>query len=111
MNVKHQLRYVSNIALSALFILIATGTSAQADTVRQEMKCHVELLGGSETIYYSALLTNETVLQASKKLESSTILTTLSPKKIAVYKVKECVLKDASFARAQARSVEKLMEL
>lgn len=111
MTINYQLRAISSIALSAILILIAAKTSAQESVARQEMKCHVELFGGQETIYYSALLTNETILKAAYNLENRNILTTLSPKKLTVYKVNECVLKDANFSRAQARSVEALMEL
>lgn len=102
------------IPLSLLFItniVKAQENDGQVEVIHQEMKCHVNLVGGQETIHYTGLFRGETVLEAKNKLQERKILTILSPKKLAIYKVNECVLKEKRFSSLQAINLEKRIEL
>lgn len=70
-----------------------------------EIKCHVVLIGGAETIHF---INSEmkSPKQVAKFLKYKRILTTFSNKPKKIYQVKECVLSGASFSNPHANELE-----
>lgn len=77
---------------------------------KQEVKCHVSLLGGEQTIYFG-LLKKQSMLIVAQNLKGKKIMTTLSAKKKSVYEVFECVLQEAKFSSTDAQYIESKIEL
>lgn len=86
-----------------IFCLVA---SSQAATKKGkvDVKCHIELLGGEQTIYL-AQVKQKKLKNLVNILKNRRIITSTSTDKKKVYKVFECVLNDETFKSAQARQL------
>jgi len=71
-----------------------------------EVKCHVELFGGNETIYFRVLKSAH-LDKLSKELVNREVLTSLSRAKQKIYKVHECVPLTASFTLLKSQLIDK----
>lgn len=78
------------------------------ETLRQEYKCFIELVGGKKTIQFIAWKGTKTKTDISKQL-SSKISMPNTRKKAAIYNIEECVKAGERFKSAQARYLEKDM--
>ena len=71
----------------------------------QEVKCHVELLGGIETIYFVS--TKELSLRnIANKIKGKQIITPLSENVATIYKVVECVKLYDDFTRLPSQNLD-----
>ena len=94
----------------ALFTsVLFTGLGAVA-AEKQDVKCHVSLLGGNQTIFFG-LLKKQSMQAVALDLERKMIMTTISAKKQKVYEVFECVLQEQKFSNANARMIESQIEM
>lgn len=73
-----------------------------------EAKCHVELFGGNETIYFRMINRME-LGQLPKQLINREVRTSLSRKKQKIYKVHECVFLTAKFSLTKSQVIDKKM--
>jgi hypothetical protein len=81
-------------------------SSKQAKKV--EAKCHVELFGGNETIYFR-MINSEDLSKLANRVINRKILTTFSGEKKKIYKVHECVYATASFTLTKSQNIDKRM--
>lgn len=88
----------------ALITFILSG-AVHALPETKEVKCHVSLLGGAETIYFG-VLPKQPLKKIADSLVGRNILTTLSKDKMNIYKVYECALAKESFKSSKARNIE-----
>jgi len=86
------------------FSVLAQGKESKAKMVN--VKCHVELIGGGETIY-SRVINENSLASLPLRLVNQSISTSLSNKKKRVYKVNECTLSTSEFKTAQAKLIDK----
>jgi len=82
------MKLYNKLGLLATCLLLA-GAAQGAKEDRAELKCHVELLGGNEVIYFVNANKNEG-LNMVKKLSGKSITVSGSRKKQKIYRVKEC---------------------
>ena len=84
-----------------------TSQARQVDKASNKIsvKCHVELLGGGETIHFAVI--NENKLTSLKhQLANKLIMTTESDTKQRVYQATECVPLKQSFKGTKAKAVD-----
>ena len=86
----------------------AQDNSSKINTLRVDVKCYVELLGGTETISFwrikSSLLPQLTKTIIGKKIEI--IPRPLGNKKGTIYQAKECILAEEDFTSLIANTLE-----
>jgi len=90
------------------FIMISFLSDAEQVNKRDkkvDAKCHVELYGGEETIYFRTIKLGQLEKLANKVVNRS-VLTTISSKKKKIYKVHECVLLKNSFKASRSKTVD-----
>jgi len=73
-----------------------------------EVKCHVELFGGNETIYFR-VLNSKHFGKLAKELVNREVLTSLSRTKQKIYKVHECVLLSDNFTLRKSQLIDNQM--
>jgi len=88
----------------ALCILCFSFSSNAASTKKIDVKCHVELFGGQQTIYLATVKESH-LNKLSERLANRKIHTVYSNEKQQVYKVFECVKLENSFSSIQARNL------
>jgi hypothetical protein len=94
------------IVLMVLTLALFASNSSAADKVKADKKvdakCHIELIGGVQTIYFATVKSSQ-VSSMTKSLVNHKVSTTLSNKKLQVYKAFECVLLTDKFNSETAR--------
>ncbi|MFT5759291.1 MAG: RPA family protein [Alteromonadaceae bacterium] len=70
-----------------------------------DAKCHIELYGGAQTLYFRTIKL-ENLDKLAKKIINRSVLTTLSSKKQKIYKVYECVLLKDTFKASSSKQVD-----
>jgi len=70
-----------------------------------DAKCHVELYGGGETLYFRTIK-REKLKSLAKKMVNRSVLTPMSSTKRKVYKVHECVLLQDTFKASRSKEVD-----
>ena len=70
-----------------------------------DAKCHVELYGGVETIYFRTIKSDQ-LDKLAKKLINKSVLTPSSSEKQKIYKVYECVLLQDTFKTNSSKQVD-----
>ena len=92
------------------FVITSNGLAANTDVdkknIRIEIKCYVELLGGSNTIH-QAVISKKKEKAYIKSLVGKKIPVTGKKNQVKVHKVLECVDAEQSFTSYQAREFEK----
>ena len=83
--------------------ILSFSVSAQQKTL---IKCHISVLGNADTIHHVNAM-GKTPSQIGEELYGRDILTTLSPRKLKVYKVHECLNADKDFSKGKARLLER----
>jgi hypothetical protein len=69
------------------------------------VKCHVELLGGKNTLHF-AVIKADKFSQYSKKIVGMKIPTAQSKKKVAIYQVVECVNLEQNFTSLASKQLD-----
>jgi len=70
-----------------------------------DAKCHVELYGGTESIYFRTIKSGQLEKLAKQVLNRDVITPTSSEKK-KIYKVHECVLLDSTFKTNRSKRLD-----
>ena len=98
------IKFVTIVMISCVCF---TSFAKQVDKESKKIsvKCHVELLGGGETIYF-ALINKKRLANFKEQLGNKLITTTWSDKKQKVYKATECVLLKGSFKGNRAKATD-----
>ncbi|WP_448549106.1 TapY2 family type IVa secretion system protein [Thalassotalea fusca] len=95
------------MALSvATFLVSISGDAYAFERKRVEMKCYVELLGGSYVVHY-ATIPEKKIAKLEKSLVKQKIVTVGKREKQEINKVTECVEKSVDFKNFFARELEK----
>ncbi|MDO6445837.1 TapY2 family type IVa secretion system protein [Colwellia sp. 1_MG-2023] len=97
------------ISVLCLFFLLISGNGLANTKVEKTIKtkCFVTLYGGEQTILYQII--NESKFnKLADLLTNTSTMTTLSDKKMKVYKVIECVQTADNFKNQLALAVEKI---
>ncbi|WP_286266238.1 TapY2 family type IVa secretion system protein [Thalassotalea atypica] len=89
--------------LSSLSLVTQAKTSTNANKV--EVKCHLELLGGGEMIHF-ANIPADRFNSYVKGLTKRKVMVNDAKKKVAVYKVFECITADSDFSNSRAKTLE-----
>jgi len=89
------------LLLSNSFNLFAANA---ANNKNVDVKCHAELYGGQETIYFATVKENA-VNQLANRLKNRKVPTVYSKEKQQIYRVFECVKLTDSFRSVQARNL------
>jgi hypothetical protein len=100
---------MKTLFLSTLFIvcsLITYPTIAKQNVEKVEVKCHVELYGGGETIYFIKIKKDK-LAKLEQRLVNKKIKVAKIEAKQKIYKVLECVTLDEKFSNLQSKSVDK----
>ena len=84
-------------------ILLSVNAFAKADN-RQEYKCHVELLGGQETIYFITLPAGKDLNHVARIIINNKAR---SKQQRIIHQVKECVVASEAFSGSLANELEK----
>lgn len=89
-----------------IFQLILSEVNATNLKERIDVKCHVVLVGGGETIQIANIRKDdyETYIQ---ELSTSKIIARGYTDKVSVYKIKECALASQKFKSSKSASIEK----
>jgi hypothetical protein len=93
------------VTLAILLSVITYTAEVNADNQKVMAKCHVELLGGGEQIYFQSVKQGKEK-QLATRLSNRKIQTVGNRGKVAVYNVKECVLTTQNFTAAASRLLE-----
>ena len=86
---------------TALVMNMANAANGKPSKV--EIKCHVELMGGSDIIHF-AIVSQQQLANIKQILAGQKVLTALSKQKQVIYKVNECVGLHDSFVSGPAKS-------
>ena len=84
-------------------LLFITGNALASDKV--DIKCHVVLVGGAETIHYANIPRNSLDYYAGSLVDNKILVTGKRGKK-SVYKVNECVLASRKFKRQRFNTLD-----
>ncbi len=98
---------VIHLMLLVCFSFASYAAKNEIKSKKVKAKCFVEVLGGQNTIVYQMIRENK-LSGLGEKLTNKSLHTTLSDKKVKIYKVNECVLDSEEFSTVTAKSVEKL---
>jgi hypothetical protein len=101
------MKFIINIVVVSMGLLLTNVTLAAnaKEDKKVDMKCYVELYGGSETIYFANFKQSK-LKSLARTLVNRRILTHTSKEKQKVYAVKECVLEKEVFNSSIANSIE-----
>ena len=107
---KHQQAHAgrSNMIKLSLFItliMISFTSNAEQANKKVDAKCHVELYGGVETIYFRTIKSNQ-LDKLAKKLINRSVLTPSSSEKQKIYKVHECVFLRDTFKTTSSKKID-----
>jgi len=100
------------ISLMSSFNVAANASAAKKKVVKVEkvksrvMKCHVELLGGGETIHFINT-TKFSSRQLAQTLVGLKISTSKVKAKQEIYKLNKCIKLDETFKTAKAKLLDK----
>jgi hypothetical protein len=100
---------MNKLFLSVLFIVCAIFTNpgiAKQKVEKVEVKCHVELYGGSEAIHFRKIKKSKRD-KLEQQLVNKKIKVARINTKQTIYKVVECVTLDKEFSKPQSKSVDK----
>jgi len=103
------LKTIVLVSLVASFLTMAKQPDEkgkQEDKV--EVKCHIELFGGNETIY-SRVINRMQLINLPKELVNRNIRTSFSREKQKIYKVHECVFSTAKFTLTKSQRIDEKM--
>lgn len=78
-------------------------TGEQASKVK--IKCHVELMGGTDIIHFGIIKTNS-ITKYTHCLVGKKVATGISKKKQQIHKVKECVKSQYDFTSAVSKQLD-----
>ena len=100
---------MKNYMIAVVLLTVITSTASHAAATGQasnhEVKCHVELYGGKEAIYFG--LTSSKDLKAyGQSIVGKKISVAATKGKKSVYKVFECVAMTEQFTSRQARTLD-----
>ncbi len=73
--------------------------------LKKEVKCHVELYGGKETIYFGLAPLNE-LKNYAQSIIGKKIYVAKTKKKKSIYKVLECVAMNDKFTSRKAKALD-----
>lgn len=93
------------IAMTAL-VVFSIPSIAKPASSRIEYKCHVELIGGKQVIYFAQINAQKNK-NISNVLLGKKVSANNSAKPAAIYKIYECVTSDKSFATTKAQKMER----
>jgi hypothetical protein len=98
------------IKLSLFIFFTMTSFISEAEQINKKIKkvdakCHVELYGGVETIYFRTIKSNQ-LDKLLKKLINKNVLTPSSSEKQKIYKVHECVFLQDTFKTSSSKKVD-----
>ncbi len=91
----------SSVFISLLMLM--AGKTFASDKV--DVKCHVVLVGGSETIHYANIPRNSLDFYEGSLIDNRILVTGKRGKK-SVYKVNECVLASRKFKRQRSNTLD-----
>lgn len=94
----------SKFIISCFIFCLIGSSHAAAKENKVDVKCHIELLGGEQTIYL-AQVKQKQLKNVVNILKNRRIVTNTSNEKKKVYKVLECVLNNEAFKSLQARQL------
>jgi len=105
----------SLLKVTAAILVLAMSNNASAQSSNSavkkhdklDAKCHVEVLGGKQAIYF-AMVTQGGLSKLSKSISHKKVRTVDSKEKLKIHKVFECVLSEDEFTKASARSLDKI---
>jgi hypothetical protein len=95
--------------LSILFVVSALSsysTLANQKVEKIEVKCHVEIYGGGEAIYFRKIKKDK-LDKLEQRLVNKKIKVPKMKEKQKIYKVLECVSLDKEFSTFQSKRVDK----
>lgn len=93
------------LPLLSFILLISVNSFVNAKEIA-EIKCHVELVGGGETIHFAEVAVKGSQFNKAD-VKSLSIMATNSRHKHDIFKVKECVMATAKFRTGRAQTLEK----
>lgn len=95
-----------NSKYNLLFCLIIFAGYVQAEKSQKfDAKCHVELVGGGETIYF-ATTKKKDWRSLAKRLTGASITTAGSRKKQKIYRINECTDLNEDFKTSKAKQLD-----
>jgi hypothetical protein len=92
--------------LIVIFSLSSHLTLAKQKVDKVEVKCHVELYGGGETVHFRKLKKDK-LTKLEQRLVNKKINVAKMKAKQTIYKVIECVSLDKEFSTFQSKGVDK----
>jgi len=98
-------KFITAVSVAIFFSTISDYAYA-FERKRVEMKCYVELLGGSYVVHY-ATIPEKKIAKLEKSLLQQKIVTVGKREKQVINKVTECVEKEVDFKNFFARELEK----
>jgi hypothetical protein len=99
---------MKTLLLGTVFIicsLFANPTIAKQKVKKVEVKCHVELYGGGETIHFRKIKKSK-LDKLEQRLVNKKIKVAKIKGKQKIYKVLECIPLDEEFSNFQSKSVD-----
>lgn len=97
------------LILTLLISMIASFNLVAVE--KKEVKCHVSLYSGHQTIYFAVLPKSQSLVSIANDLTGKKILTVISAEPQQVFKVNECILAKKKFNNSQANYIESTLEL
>lgn len=99
-----------SVALSVALSLISISVTAQSSQNKKYVpsnnyKCHVELIGGIQTIHFVSTK-KQSLKEVTNSLVGKKRFKPFSREKLAIYKVFECVWLNDKFTSAQSKAVD-----
>jgi len=96
---------VSILIFINLVSFVSYAEQASQKVKRVDAKCHVELYGGTETIYFRTIKSRQ-LEKLAKQVLNRDVLTPTSSGKKKVYKVHECVLLENTFKTSRSNQLD-----
>jgi hypothetical protein len=93
------------LSLFIILIIVSFTSDAKQANKKVDAKCHVELYGGVETIYFRTIKSDQ-LDKLAKKLINRSVLTPLSSEKQKIYKVLECVFLQDTFKASSSKKID-----
>ena len=95
----------SLLLASLLFISIDSMAKTGEQASKVKIKCHVELMGGTDIIHFGIIKTNS-ITKYTHWLVGKKVATGISKKKQQIHKVKECVKSQDDFTSAVSKQLD-----
>lgn len=102
---------ILKVSMVGFFCLLSIDCYANSDKKKEKnilVKCHVEFVGGGETIHFRYVKPSK-LSRLPNKLINSTIATGSSSGKKRVYQVNECVPEYKDFTQSSAKQLDKII--